>query len=503
MFSFLRGTDKHSSFPIDLLDTPLFTLPKGDDWTMRDACNGLQIFGGIGSGKTSGSGNTVAKAFLEQGMGGLVLTAKGDETKRWLDYAEETGRSEDVIRFAPDQLYRFNFLSHAVERGEKSIENLVALFMAGISLKNKGEARVSNDSYWQDTAEQILRNIFSALLYSGEDVTLRNAMRIVHSAPQSMKDVTGKKKKKDGSIKDSKWGQTSYLASCLDLLEDTQYGLEEAGETGNRHWLNINAALDYWYEGYPQVPEQTRGIFQSMFSSMADSLMRDVVGELFGGITNVSPSESFDGKIIILDLPENDYFFVGTLAQVLFKYLWQREAISRPIDENTLPVFLWVDESQIFVTKQDVEFQGIARQYRVATVFLTQNINQYYVNFGAGMGAKERTEALLGNLQTHIYHTNSDVSTNEWAAKLMGQGFKKLSNVSVSQNQGGASQGYNIGTSINQQYHYHVPPDRFTKLKTGGPAHRFIVEGMMFRAGGTVFKDTKRNYTLVAFNQQR
>lgn len=502
MLSFLRGKEKLSSFPIELLDTPLFTLPKGDSWTLRDSCNGLQIFGGIGSGKTSGSGNTVAKAFLEQGMGGLVLTAKGDETDRWLDYAEQTGRLEDVIRFAPDQPYRFNFLSHAVERGEESIENLVALFMAGISLKNKGESRSSNDSYWQDTAEQILRNIFSALLYSGEDVTLRNAMRIVHSAPQDASDLAATIGA-DGEVIDSSWGQSSYLASCLDVLESTKHELEQEGHEGNRHWLNILAALDYWYEGYPQVPEQTRGIFQSMFSSMADSLMRDVVGELFGGTTNVSPSESFEGKIIILDLPENDYFFVGTLAQVLFKYLWQREAISRPIDANTLPVFLWVDESQLFVTKQDVEFQGIARQYRVATVFLTQNINQYYVNFGAGMGAKERTEALLGNLQTHIYHTNSDVSTNEWAAKLMGQGFKKLSNVSVSQNQGGAGQGYTIGTSIGQQYHYHVPPDTFTRFKTGGPVNQYKVEGMLFRAGGTPFKDTGRNYTLVAFDQQR
>ena len=79
------------------LDHPLvkFSIDnKQDWWTIRDAVRGVQIFGGIGSGKSSGSGRTFAKAFLKNGFGGLVLCAKPDERQNWEQLAKEAGREE-------------------------------------------------------------------------------------------------------------------------------------------------------------------------------------------------------------------------------------------------------------------------------------------------------------------------------------------------------------------------------------------------------------------------
>ena len=61
------------------LDTPILHLGDGVTWTARNAVEGVQIFGGIGSGKTTGSGETLAKKYLSQGYGGLVLTVKPNE----------------------------------------------------------------------------------------------------------------------------------------------------------------------------------------------------------------------------------------------------------------------------------------------------------------------------------------------------------------------------------------------------------------------------------------
>ena len=47
-----------------------------DTWRIKDACEGTVIFGGTGSGKTSGSGRALARSFLAAGFGGLVLCAK-------------------------------------------------------------------------------------------------------------------------------------------------------------------------------------------------------------------------------------------------------------------------------------------------------------------------------------------------------------------------------------------------------------------------------------------
>ena len=57
-----------------------------DNWTLRDAVRGVQIFGGIGSGKSSGSGRSLALSFLKSGFGGIVLTGKVDEAERWKNY---------------------------------------------------------------------------------------------------------------------------------------------------------------------------------------------------------------------------------------------------------------------------------------------------------------------------------------------------------------------------------------------------------------------------------
>ena len=84
------------------LDTPLVPLSKQDRWTIADACEGTQIFGAAGSGKTSGSGQAIAKAMLRNGFGGLVLTAKPDERMLWERYAAETGRTESVLVFGID-----------------------------------------------------------------------------------------------------------------------------------------------------------------------------------------------------------------------------------------------------------------------------------------------------------------------------------------------------------------------------------------------------------------
>ena len=47
-----------------------------DEWTVRDFNQGLGMFGATGSGKTSGSGKTIAYEVISHGYGGLVLTTK-------------------------------------------------------------------------------------------------------------------------------------------------------------------------------------------------------------------------------------------------------------------------------------------------------------------------------------------------------------------------------------------------------------------------------------------
>jgi hypothetical protein len=103
------------------LDTPLlsFSKKKGDVWTIGDAVKSTFILGGIGSGKTSGSGRTIAHAYLKAGFGGLVLCAKPEEASMWRQYCAETGRLNSLIVLDGSGNKRFNFIDYELNRVDK------------------------------------------------------------------------------------------------------------------------------------------------------------------------------------------------------------------------------------------------------------------------------------------------------------------------------------------------------------------------------------------------
>src|ERR1019366_4608194 len=76
-----------------------FGTPGVDDFTIRDSSAGVLINGTNGSGKSSGSGALLARAYLRAGYGCLVLCVKTDEADLWRRYASETGRTDDLIFF--------------------------------------------------------------------------------------------------------------------------------------------------------------------------------------------------------------------------------------------------------------------------------------------------------------------------------------------------------------------------------------------------------------------
>src|SRR5580704_5111307 len=98
------------------LDQVIYNFNGQEPFTVRDACEGIQIFGGIGSGKTSGSGESIARAFLKAGFGGLILCAKKDVLADWQRYAKETGRSNSLLVFDGSGNFVFPFLQYEIDR---------------------------------------------------------------------------------------------------------------------------------------------------------------------------------------------------------------------------------------------------------------------------------------------------------------------------------------------------------------------------------------------------
>src|SRR5262249_7454836 len=139
--------------------------------------------------------------------------------------------------------------------------------------------------------------------------------------------------------------------------------------------------------------------------------------------------DTFAGKLILLNLPVKEFGEVGRFAQILFKTVWQRAVERR--GSHGVPVFLWADEAQFFVTRYDMLFQQTARSSRAATVYLTQSVVNFRAAQDANHDATAISESLLGNLQTKVFHANACPTTNEYAERLFGQELRYTTGAGV------------------------------------------------------------------------
>jgi hypothetical protein len=198
IFQWLTGNQQSTntrggaSASADPLNAPLLWLGKNDPWTIRDACEGTSILGSTGSGKSSGSGQALARAFLSAGFGGLVLCAKRDELDLWRRYCREVNRSESLIAFGPQHPNTFNFLQYELLRpgvGAGLTENLVRLFTTIMEVAERKRGQGSNQDFWERTTKQLLRNTIDLVVISKGRLMLQEIYDVIVTAPQSPEDV--------------------------------------------------------------------------------------------------------------------------------------------------------------------------------------------------------------------------------------------------------------------------------------------------------------------------
>lgn len=468
--------------PDDPLDEPVTWFRDADRkvehaWSIRDACEGTQIFGATGSGKTTGSGYHLATRMLAKGFGGLVLCAKSDEVKNWRGYLQEAGRSvdDDLVVLEPDKGQRFDFMDYEFQAGggAKLTPNLVALFTTAIAATGGDDRGSSTDPYWADALRQLVTNAVDLVGFANERVRLADVNRVITTAPLNRKIRNYVR-------------SDSYTAQCLRRANERSIKDELKAD----ELVDLEQTIEYWLNDFAGLAPRTRSIIVSTFTSRVTGLLRGPLQRLFCPSDEpaagekpftVTPEDSRQGKVIVLNLPIKDYGEVGRFAQILFKTIWQRAIERLPVADKDLPVFLWADESQYFVTNHDVLYQQTARSKKAATVYLTQSLPNYYAML-ATRDPYSSTHSLLGNLQTKIFHANGDPSTNEWAEKLFAQEIKPRAGQSDSLSIG-KGESLQLGRSVQENREPAVPARMFTTLRKGSHANKNRVGAIVFQGG--------------------
>lgn len=545
----------------------------GDSWTIGDACEGVQIFGGTGSGKTSGSGQSLAKCYLYNGFGGLVLTVKSGDREMWEEYAQSINREVKLVVVNETTGYCFNFLDYLVKEGYSTV-NIAHTFLSVMQKVNAGD-------YWQNAMEQMIKNVINLLIVADGEVSIAKMYKAILNAPRTIDEanaifnnqainpdnsedtdyfkdlvframenyekyieqVEAKKeaqqtaKLEEAQTPESEESDIEVLDNQADYItyEDEETDEDEEAYNENEETYDYNGdeigsgqdfnqdfddklksvpnrynhfrefdelTLTYWQTEFPNMASKPRSSIISMFTSLADNLLRGELRRIMScepSEANFRPEDTFKGKVIVLDLSIKKFRETGKMAQIIFKTIFQM-AVERKrehvLDKSKMrPVFLWIDEAQFFLTSSDVLFQTTARSSKICSVYLTQNLSNYlaFVN-------SDREEATVNSflsvLQTKFFHCQSDIRTNEYFTSLVGKTYQSHYSISTGNRNG---RDYSTSTKSNT-LDYQILPWQLDQLAKGGSNNKYVVEAYLYQSGRT-WGSHRANYGLVEFNQ--
>jgi len=477
-----------SSAPFDP-DQPLFWFSKTDAWRYRDAFEGTLILGSPGSGKTSNSGNAIADAFLRTPNAGLlILTAKPEETLKWIERIKAHGREKDLILFNAESGHMFDPIWYEWNRpgrGAGDHEGIIEFFSILLSI-GKQHIGLNNDRFWELATEALMRTAIVLLSLAGEQISIVNMHRLIQSLPS-----------RPGEFEEEPWQKDSYCAAIINTIREREDSLTAA------QWSDLDMATHFAFKRWPGLDERPRSSIEMTWGGMADKFLFQPFNRLFcsGKCTFLPEMTTHEGKIIIVDFPMLEYGHeTGRFINILIKLAFQRSWLRRNLEESSNPVVLWQDEFQYFLTRRDNSFQQTCRGSHCAVVCITQNV----LNLAEELGETQpgsKTKSFCGNLALTIAHQQNCPDTCTFAADKIGKEYKYLDSFN-------ADTAGNTSTGATRQLVYNVEPIEFSRLLKPDGANPYSTA--IIYQGGKVFQATVTdenprgcNYLTVAFSRDK
>lgn len=467
----------------------LIALNKKDHLTLGDAFENIVIFGGVGSGKTSGSSFAITRRLLELGLGGLVLTAKPGEAERWRKLCELTGRSEDLIIVDDSGKYQFSFLDYALKlvgRSGSGIENLVATLDAVMKVAERATGSrpgKGQEAFWEQGIRRHARSIIALPVFATGEISISFMLEMMREVPRSLEQANSEE-----------WRAGSMICNLL--------AIARAKATDALTLHDLNQIEGYFLREFPALAERTRSIFEAGLFGIIDLLSRGSLYATFGQSSNFTPSDCEHGRIIVVSWPTSTHGAVGMIAQTIVKLAFQRMAQQRSGNDNQ-PVFQVIDEFQSLMTETDYQHCAVSRESRVVNVLITQSISSLYAVLGADDSGKAAVDSLLGLANIKIFHANADHISNTWAAEVIGRRMLRTRSCSLNHAPYRAFEIFpeqpGFTTTSAETVEYAVMPHVFTSLLRGGPP-KLQTEAILF-GSGRVWKTTNETYLKVVFNQ--
>ena len=415
----------------DPADAPILNIGSEVELTRRHLTESVLVVASVGMGKTTLS-RTFSRAMLRDRFGGLVLCVKQSQIEEFRSACAAEERERDLIVIGPGCGHRFNPLASETSSAEcAALVSEVAEVLAE-RVREGGE----NDAFWRAQLGIILRNLFTLcrLVYGRHDLLL--TAELFDGRANTLADLA-----------DPAWQRDSPLAAALTIAR------ERTGDTDAR------LAVEYFTRAFPLHGDRLQGSLAATVSSVFDHLRRSSLREMFTGKSTFTMDDLLDdGRICVVGLPVLDSAD-GRIANALLQFCFCRAATRRPRGHYS---FLLSDECQETVSRELMRKLAVLREFKVASVMLTQNLAVLDERIG-----ETAREGFCGLLGLKIFGPQGHAATRQWAAEQIGKRKVLVETKTTGRTSGDRSSGSSTSTSTHTQWDYRVSPSRFAELVVG------------------------------------
>lgn len=421
---FLIGADP------DPADELLLKFATGETLSRRALTESLLVMASVGKGKTTLL-RTPLCAMLRDGFGGLVPVVKGSLVDDVVRFVRAEGRERDLIVLRPGGAHVFNPFENEPQPDE------AAALLAELSEVLAGRKREGeNEAFWREQLAIILRHLFTLCQVSCGRLDMMVAAELFDGRANSLAQVA-----------DPHWREASPLARVLKTA---------VAQSADAETLE---AVSYFERTYPSHGDRLQGSLAATVSAVFDHLRRPPLRQLFTGRSSFTMDDLLDrGKICVVALPVLDST-AGRVANALVQFCFCRAAVKRPRSHYS---FLILDECQELVSRELMTKLAVLREFRVASVLLTQNLAVLDERIG-----ETAREGLCGLLGTKIFGAQNHAATRQWASEQIGKCKMRVQSKTTGHSSGRGGGGSSASLSEHEQWDYRVPPLAFAQLAVG------------------------------------
>lgn len=459
------------------LDQEMVRLTPHDCLTARDLFEGVLALGSPGSGKTSTSATIILRAALHAGWSVVAFGAKPDDAPWFEHICRRAGRSHHLRVIRPDGLTHFNLCRYELSRPGGGNSLTLADLLTEVAREGRPPALPTEGSeFFESSSKMLLCHCLDAFQLAGQPVSLDAIRQFLVSAPED-----------SDTINDDSW-EDSY---CRQILVRAAGRAPASGQNDLADKVGR-----FFLQTWSRYDSRTRGNILATLESALFELSRDPVRTLIDSPHGCSfvPEMIEQGAVYFVDCPSSVHGTVGRRLTIAFKRIFKDMLRRRtPDGDRARPVLVYSDEAQLYVTRDDADFQQTCRSGRVAVFMATQSID----NFNAVLGSEAHTNSLANALTTNLVHCCVG-RTAEWVQERIAQQWREMQSFSVPG--AGDPSPHRTGLNISEGLYPQVLASELARLKTGGSHNDRVVSLIAFKPG-RVFRASGRPFVRVHFRQ--